>query len=356
MDNTNPQDGSKIILHTMEDDLKKTVPVAPVGSAPIAPNNSKVPPTAPQSPASFEVPNTFIEKKPVTVSGPSAPSGPSTASAIPQITIPQFNPLKKRIATISIFVGVVLIVFGLGVGLFFWIKSRSSQVAVTVPTPSATELLTSSLLPSVSPEASLIYPTPVAIFDGSVAVIEYQGNDDLNSVLASKLPLIAQEGKAIRILLKQTDYSGGPRFTYLNNILKAMGVLVNPELSKLMESSGDLFVYEDNGNYRLGFVSSLSGAENYPSLSSNLQKVESGFLSDFAPMFLSVNFQTPSLKNFKINSSISPNFVNRYINLINLPQNNLSLDYAINKSATLFILATSKNSMFHIINLIEGKK
>ena len=347
MDNTNPQDGSKIILHTMEDDLKKTVPVAPAGPTSPTFGGIKVPP-APKPPVSFGAPNPFVENKPI--------SAPSAPSVIPQITIPQFNPLKKRIVIISTFVGIVLIVFGLGVGLFFWIRGRSSQVAVTIPTPSATESLTSSLLPSVSPEASLMYPASVAIFDGPGAVIEYKGNDDLNSVLASKLPLIAQEGKAIRILLKQTDYSGGPRFTYLNNTLKAMGVLVNPKLSKLMESSGDLFVYEDSGNYRLGFVSSLSGAENYSSLSSNLRKIESGFLSDFAPMFLNANFQTPFLKNFKVNTALSPNFVNRYINLINSPQNNLSLDYAINKSATLFVLATSKNSMFHIINLIEGKK
>lgn len=347
MDNTNPQDDSKIILHTMEDDLKNTVPVAPAGPASSGFSGIKVPP-APKASSSFGVPNPFAENKPIT-----APSAPS---AIPQITIPEFNPLKKRIVVISMFVGIVLIVFGLGIGLFFWIRNRSSQVVVAIPTPSVAESLAPSLSPSISPEASLTYPASVAIFDGPGAVIEYKGSDDLNKVLTSKLPLIAQEGKAIRILLRETDYSGGPRFTYLNNVLKTMGASVNPELSKLMENPGDLFVYEDSGNYRLGFVSSLSGVENYLSLNSKMQKIENGFVSDFAPMFLGTVFQKTLAKNFKINSKISPNFVNHYINLINLPQNNLSLDYSINKSATLFVLATSKNSMLHVISLIEGKK
>ncbi len=349
MDNTNPQDGSKIVLHTMEDDLKKATP-APLASVSSGSSGIQVPPIvpkapiAPKAPPSFVAPNPFIEKKLATAPATSA------SSVIPQITIPEINPLKRRIVVISTFVAIVLVVFGLGVGLFFWIRSQSSPAPIVTPTPS----IEASLSPS--PETSLVYPPAVTTFDGSGAVIEYKASDDLNNVLTSKLPLIAQEGKAIRILLRQTDSPEGPRFTYLSNVLKMMGVLLNPELSKLMTNTGDLFVYEDGGNYRLGFVSSLSGLESYASLSEGLKTIEGGFLSDFAPMFLSVNFQTPSLKKFGVNATLSPNFVNRYINLVNLPQNNLSLDYAINKSATFFILATSKNSMSHVINLIEGKK
>lgn len=351
MDNTNPQDGSKIVLHTMEDNLKKTVP------APLAPVSSgssgiQVPPVVPKAPVAPKAPPSFVAPNPSIENKPSVAPVPPISSAIPQIMIPEINPLKRRIVVISTFVAIVLVVFGLGVGLFFWIRSLSSSVPVATPTPS----VEGSPVPSLSPSPEISYPAPVAIFDGPGAVIEYKGSDDLNNVLTSKLPLIAQEGKAIRILLKQTDSPEGPRFTYLSNILKTMGVLVNSELSKIMTNPGDLFVYEDGGNYRLGFVSSLSGLESYASLSGGLRKVEGGFLSDFAPMFLSANFQTPSLKNFKVNTTLSPNFVNRYINLVNLPQNNLSLDYAINKSGTLFILATSKNSMSHVINLIEGKK
>jgi len=348
MDNTNPQDGSKIILHTMEDDLKKATPAPSTGPIPSSLSDVGAPP-APKAPPSFVAPNPFTENKPIAVSAPLAPS------AIPQITIPELNPLKKKIIVISTFVVVVLIVFGLGVGLFFWTRSRSSQAPVAMSTPSIEGSLSSSLS-APSPEASLVYPSSVTTFDGPGAVIEYKESDDLNNVLTSKLPLIAQERKAIRILLRQMDYPEGPRFTYLNNVLKALGVLLSPELSKIMTGAGDLFVYKDSGNYRLGFVSSLSSLESYASLSKGLWAIEGGFLSDFAPIFLSANFQTPALKKFEVNATLSPNFVNRYINLVNLPQSNLSLDYAINKSATLFVLATSKNSMFHVINLIEGKK
>lgn len=311
-------------------------------SIPIMP--PPIPPT-PNKPVIQEVPNPLLVNK--------ASVSASTPSPTIQITIPEINPSRKRLIVISTSIAIFLVVFGLGIGVFFWIRSNAGPVATATPTPSMQESSTPSLSPS--PETSVIYPSAVAIFDGTV-LIEYKSGDNLNQVLASKIPLIAQEGKAIRILLRQMDYVEGPRFTYLNNILKTMNVQVNSELLALMTNPGDLFVYEDGGNYRLGFVSSLSVLESYASLSKGLKTIEGGFLSDFAPMFLSTNFQTPALKKFEINANLSPNFVNRYINLVNLPQNNLSLDYAINKSATLFILATSKNSMSHVIDLIEGKK
>ncbi|MEK7120143.1 MAG: hypothetical protein AAB824_01225, partial [Patescibacteria group bacterium] len=250
MDNANPQDGSKIVLHTMDDDLKKS---APVPSAPVSSglSNVQVPP-APKALPSFVAPKPLAENKPATMATPPI----SSTSAIPQITIPEINPLKRRIVVISTFIAIVLVVFGLGVGLFFWIRSQSSPAPVATPTPSIEGSLSPSL--STPPEISLVYPPSVTTFDGAGAVIEYKASDDLSNVLASKLPLIAQEGKAIRILLRQTDSPEGPRFTYLSNVLKTMGVLVNSELSKIMANPGDLFVYEDGGNYRLGFVSSLS--------------------------------------------------------------------------------------------------
>ena len=119
---------------------------------------------------------------------------------------------------------------------------------------------------------------------------------------------------------------------------------LSPDLLSSLGENFSLFIYNDNGNERLGFSADIAKAAIF---NTEIQKQEKTLPNDISLLFLDSTPTIPTAALFKDGSYGS--FKTRYLNLND--QQTLSVDYVITNNK--FVLGTSKGTEHAMLDKIS---
>lgn len=251
--------------------------------------------------------------------------------------------------------------------MYFYLRNKNapqqpstsiSPIISTSTAPFTNTSTTPVVAPSTGPATSStnILPTSLMAVDNTKTI-----NVDSNTVsmLAEDLyGLLRQSYKTNSFTRVVILYGQGGQTTYmsLKDIFADLKIAVpqtacpspdtsgclNYLMSNIDPNTYTLFIYSDSTGNRLGMVAKYS---NLASLQSLVALWSSSMPSD-AQSLLGPKVQPAS------SSFISTTYNGTPIMFMNFPSSSLSVDYGFLQSSNLFLIATSKNSMFEAIDRI----
>ena len=165
--------------------------------------------------------------------------------------------------------------------------------------------------------------------------------NNIIALLTAKATEVKEFKAATPIEFLMTDTNNDPVFFSAFNYISGMGMPM--ELLTNLGDNFSLFLYNDNGNMRMGVAVELKDKEK---IISQMKSNESSLVKDLTPMFLGnpVNGTGKSFKGSAYNAAAI-----RYLNLDE--QNSISVDYTITDK--YLVIGTSKQTIRAILDKLS---
>lgn len=341
---TNPKD---IYIRTMKEDiekLQKGLPPEPEAKTMEPPPNI---PSASEEMPQYEKPKFAEIPKPQTTEMPT----------MPEIEIPEQK--KLNLPLILEISGIVIVLIIGGIATYFLLFKKPT--AITEQPIEEEQFLPTQIEEQPTEEEEQIPPTQIeeaqpeipeptipkafilTDFTQTVNLIS-KDKSELESVFKNIISSPKEFAKINNILLKidtQTEKS----YLSLKNIFETLN-LGPIEFLNQLENESQLIGYTQDGEQKLGFIVKIKDANSMKSI---MLAWENKMLNDLALNFLNRDPKTlkPATKTFQNNTYLDIN-----IRYLNLPTPNITLDYAVVPEKNLLLFATSKNSMYKLVELL----
>ena len=236
---------------------------------------------------------------------------------------------------------IVLTIGVIGTGAYYFLTSRApKQVAAqpAIETPTA-------ILPAEDPVVIAAPVEKYSINKPNYLVIDPATSSDIEikatiSSVADELKNLSSQSPYEFIIV---DANNNP--VAFPIFATAAKLNLSPIILTSLGENFSLFVYNDNGNTRLGFSVATSKT---PTVVSELQKQEKTLVTDLSFLFINA---IPEIKNGSFNTSVYNGSIIRYFNVNQ--QKDLSIDYAVKDSQ--LIIASSKNTERAILDKLSTK-
>lgn len=241
--------------------------------------------------------------------------------------------IGKLIAAIVI----VLALIGMGVGgYYFWTTRQSVPAIVVTPEPQPE--------PVSKPE-----PVPVSKFTldkPNLLQIDIGASSPsaITEALSGYIEDIKKETISTPVEFAIVDKENNP--VPLSVFSKKFGIVFSKNISAVLKDSFSLFIFNDNGNYRLGLSIDYKAGVDLKKL---MLAEEPRLPAELKPLFLDIRYEP--MKNMRFSDNVYGDLPVRYENIVS-PEY-LSLDYAITDK-TLFI-ATTKMTARAIIDYSKAQ-
>jgi len=238
------------------------------------------------------------------------------------LKIKKFIPLEikaKRRKRALIILIVVIVIIGLGY-FFYWQGTKPEPLPP--PTPIIEELE---------------IPEPLIGVDNTRKI--FLQNTSLLTILKAE----AKFEQTAQTFERIVPIKGEKEILSLNNLIQGLRIAVYPYVQSELKDNYTLMFYGQDGKRRIGLIIEAIDSSK---LKDQLKFWEKTMLDDLKNLFLDENLGEPISKTF--NDNIYKDVLIRYINF---PGPNPTIDYAV--SGNLFLLSTSKESMYQIIDRIK---
>ncbi len=248
--------------------------------------------------------------------------------------------LNKLLVIFAIF--FLFLVIG-AVGYYFWTTSESqskdNQTVNTVDEPNDQSAIAepeSKKQTEKSIDISTEKPNYLSI---DIAITEKEYLNSRMDLYLKKAEELKLSSLAEFIL---TDTSNNP--IGFKVFAEKIGIALPAQITSLLKDAFSLYIYNDNGNYRLGIsVDSLDDKK----LKTEMLKEENELLSDLAPILKNPENRPLTEEKYLINTYKNTSI--RYSNIVSLDY--LSIDYAIlNKK---LVIGTTQNTMYALIDYLS---
>jgi hypothetical protein len=254
----------------------------------------------------------FIEKKPTPTH--IKKSGP-------------IEPKKKfKIPKPVLFIVPAIIIIGLGAFLYFQ-NQGDDQSQVQPGTENQPQIETEKLPASLIP----VNETRKITISNDINIIDVLKQEEK----------IYQEAKTFKRVLLLSSLTDKEEQISLSDFFQKTGINVPPFVLSELKNEYTLVFCTENGKNQLGLITKISNSQN---LREQMFFWETTMINDLKNLFLGKNNQ-PATSNFQDN-----NYKEIAIRYINFPEPDLTIDYAILDN--FFVLTTSKESMYKIIDLL----
>lgn len=192
--------------------------------------------------------------------------------------------------------------------------------------------------PEPEPKPEPVKPSESLIGVEETKIISLTSEISLFETLKQEIQLAQPDKtfKRIAILKNETE------FFSLNEFFKELQVSVPPYALVELKDNYTLVIYSQNNKKHLGLVIE---AKNIDNLKQQLRFWEQTMVDDLKNLLLDKNGSQAATIGFQDNV-----YKDTAIRYINFPEPDLTIDYAIINN--LFILSTSKESMYKIIDLL----
>jgi predicted nucleic acid-binding Zn ribbon protein len=222
----------------------------------------------------------------------------------------------KRILTIFI---IVLVIIALGL-FFYWQGTKPEPIPT--PLPSNEISIPSSLIPA-----------------DETKILKIDNNVSLDDLLRDESMLNQQPGTIKRIVPVKNEKDILP----LSELLKELEIAVYPYVLSELNDNYNLIIYSQGTEKNIGLIIQTNNPNN---VKEQAKYWEVTMVDDLKNLFLFKKPGDPTTKSFKENL-----YNDVTIHYINFPSPDLTIDYAI--SGNLFILSTSRESMYSIIDRLK---
>lgn len=294
--------------------------ISPPEELPVAPPKAPLPTT-----------EELITEKPEKLPSPSAPPTPTVSRVErPTVSKPTIPKIKKtRILIFAIIIFLILV----GIGAFFYWRGKEQPLPPSEPEAEAeAEAEAQTPEPSISlilvDETRIISLLPEASFSDSLKqdiMQESRKEQEIGTF------------KRIAILKNETE------FLSLGEFFNELRINIPPYVLGSLGENYTLVLYNQNGTKHLCLIADVEDPEN---LKEQLRFWEETMVNDLENFFLGKARGEPSTSEFQDNT-----YEEMAIRYINFPEPDLTIDYSIINN--LFILTTSRESMYRIIDKIK---
>jgi hypothetical protein len=159
-----------------------------------------------------------------------------------------------------------------------------------------------------------------------------------------------QKKSLTRILIKLVN--GQKEYATLAQLIDLAKLTIYPEIYNSLTSEYTLFIYNSTSTttelLNLGLVAKINEeTQESQTLTESMKKWEQSIINDLMSLFLKTQPAIPQQAIFN-DSSRKDSFVHRYINM---PENYISIDYALNNN--LLLISTSKESMDTLLDALK---
>jgi hypothetical protein len=350
-----------IPVHTMLKDLEElehpektsSLPPKKTFFSPVKDNLSDVQKTSPFLTQNKESRPAIIDASRLKISeGGKPPEVPAPKVSFPETKKDLFIPptqeipasFKKKSDTVSSIgkliaaVIIVLMIIAMGAGgYYFWITRQSTSKVVVTPEPQPEPV------PQPAPEPQP-EPTPKFVA-GEINLLKIDTTaasaDTIKEILLTYSKDVADSKIAMPVEFAIVDLQNNP-ITF-QDFAKKIGIVFSPALSANLDKAFTLFIYNDNGDSRLGLGINSKNAKRLKSL---LSLEEKTLQKELGPLFLVSQY---TLDNGTFETSNYNDNEIRYLNF-STPKN-LSIDYSI--MGNLYI-ATSKLTLRSMIDYLKS--
>lgn len=313
------------------------------------PNIPTLPPKPPPPP-SFTMPPGEIEKiSPEKLFGnvsvdllqtPESPLRPEELLALEEETLQEsggrFPALHiPRVALLGI-AGLIVLGGISGAAYFFFLRSHKTTTsppppaATTEPSPAATE----------APKPLL----PIPATTRSIASIE-EARVELHELFAQR-----DTSGTLRALAIKLENAQETRYLSLSDIAAALDITF-PEnvLASVNSNSFTLFLFNnpEDGSTRAGLAFQVTDAN---ALAQAMAQWEAAMPSDLDPLLLSLG-KTEEPDDLRFKTTVRKGLTNHYLNF---PGPATSVDYTVDPSRKIMLLATSRDTMYAAIDSLTG--
>jgi hypothetical protein len=255
------------------------------------------------------------------------------------VAAPQSSILGKMLFWVAIIIVIGAFSFG---GYYFWTtrnsasqNSISSESGTTSEQASTAETATESPSEIVQSQFSESNPNYLSIDIGTATA------DSIKKLFIDKASEIKEAGAIAPIEFAVTDTNNDPisfsAFNYILELKLPASILTN------LGDKFSLYLFDDNGNMRMGLAAELKDKDK---VASGMKNEEKALVGDLSPIFMGVAVKNAG-KAFSDNSY--NNFSIRYINLDD--QNSISIDYSITDK--YLVIGTSKQAIWAMLDKIS---
>lgn len=252
------------------------------------------------------------------------PEPPHFAKALenkpkPAIPLPP-APKKKKSKSILLPILIIIIIILAGIGGIFYWQNRKNPPLPPIEENEEPEL-SESLIP--------VEKTKIISLDNQTSVSAVLQQEALSEESPGTI-------KRIAILKNETE------FLSLIDLFQELEINIPSSVLTEIKENYTLVLYSQNGKSHLGLVAEIKNISN---LQEQLRLWEQTMVNDLKNFFLSEEPGLSATNEFQDNI-----YNNVSIRYINFPEPNITIDYALTDN--LFILLTSKESMYEIIDRI----
>ncbi len=364
--------------HPSNGEPSLTPPAALFGKGPIGANVPPIPNTTKPP-----IPHASRAEQPPILSKPPIPPIPGAKKPpipTPRTPLPPRTPQPHKTFPLAAVIILLLVIILGGGGLYYYdfiylphhqtgkqlTVTQPSTAPVTIPstsatnpatTPSTASVTTPATSPSTAPAtAAQTLPIPQTLFSVDATKTITADPNNLSLLAINLLGLLKEQytpNTFTRVVIV-TQNQNATSYMPLSDLFSALDVSVPANICSQPQNSSclstlmgmvnpntyTLFIYADGTNNRLGLAAQYS---NLTTLQNFMLAWEPSIPTSLAPILQTQNV-SPATTTFQVNAY---NGVD--IRFMNFPTPQLSIDYGFATAKNLFLLATSKNSMFNLI-------
>jgi hypothetical protein len=231
----------------------------------------------------------------------------------------------------------LLILIGVG-GYYFWmtgVKNKNNTVVPVIPQEDSAPEETAQ-----TEEIALSSENP------NIIQLDLVGTDALQikKVLQEKAKEVAQLRISTPVEFVVRDEQNNP--IKFNDFTEKVGMTFSPATQNLFGDEFSLFVYNDNGNIRLGSVISLIAGANVDAI---IKGEEKNLTQVLSPLYLDIQYTLRD--NVVFQTSFYNKKTVRYLNVVS-PED-LSIDYSVFNNK--WVIGTTKMTLRSILDYIDRK-
>jgi len=231
---------------------------------------------------------------------------------------------KPRKKGLFIITAIIIIVIAALAGFFYWQGTKPEPLPPPPPPPSGLQI-----------------PEPLISVDKTQKIL--LENNSLLTLLKTEAKSVQTAQTIRRIMPINSLNSEEKEILSLNDLIQDLRIAVYPYVLSELKNNYTLVFYAQGTKNLLGIIIETT---NPIKLNEQLRFWEKTMSEDLKNLFLDEKRGEPISKNFKDNT-----YKEVAIRYINFPDPNLTIDYAL--FGNLFILSTSKESMYEIIDKIK---